>query len=155
MEEKRTAGSKEFFVVIVWVIALFVISQYICAAMQTYKIAGNIISIIMFCILGFFVLTRYCASFTYTVKDGRIRINRMIGHRNKEVDFAVSNIKGIFPGGAKNGAKNVYNMTTKVFSKKGAYCIVYNKTGIDEAVIFEPSQKMIKKIKTLIKDNKR
>lgn len=155
MEEKHTAGSKEFFVVIVWVIALFVISQYICAAMQTYKIAGNIIAIIMFCILGFFVLTRYCATFTYTVKDGRVRINRLIGHRNKEIDFAVSNIKSISSGDAKTNAKNVYNMTTKVLSKKGTCCIVYNKTGIDEAVIFEPSGEMLKKIKTLVKKEDR
>ena len=56
MEEKHTAGNKEFFISIVWAIALFVISQYICAAMPEYKIVGNIFSIILFCILGFLFL---------------------------------------------------------------------------------------------------
>lgn len=151
MEEKRAAGGKEFFFAVIWALVLFVVSQYICAAMEAYKIIGNIIAIILFCILGFFVLTRYSATFTYTVKNGRVRINRRIGHRNKEVDFAISNIKEILPGGAKNSAKNTYNMTAKVFSKKGIYCIVYNKTGIDEAVLFEPSPEMIKQIKSLKK----
>ncbi|MGN0149949.1 MAG: hypothetical protein ACI4C7_06850 [Clostridia bacterium] len=151
MEEKHTAGNKEFFISIVWAIALFVVSQYICAAMPEYKIVGNIFSIILFCILGFFVLTRYCATFTYTIKNGRIRINRMIGRRNKEVDFAISNIKSISCGAVKLNAKNIYNMTTKAFSKKGTCSIVYNRTGIDEAVIIEPSNEMLKQIKTLMK----
>jgi hypothetical protein len=151
MEEKHTAGGKEFFISVVWAIALFVVSQYICAAMPVYKIAGNIFSIILFCILGFFVLTRYCATFTYSVKDGRIRINRMIGHRNKEIDFAISNIKSISDASQKNNAKTTYYMTTRVLSKRGTCCIVYNKIGVDEAVIFEPSNAMLKKIKALNK----
>lgn len=147
MEEKRTAGGKEFFIAIIWAIFLFVVSQYIGAAFKTYHIAAILISILMFCILGFFVLTRYCAVFTYTVKDGRVRINRMIGHRNKEVDFAISNIRSISSSSRNIKAKTVYNMTTKAFSKAGTCCIVFNKTGVDEAVIFEPSEKMLSHIK--------
>ena len=147
MEEKHTAGGKEFFIAIVWAIILFVVSQYISAAFTTYHIVANLISVLMFCILGFFVLTRYCAVFTYTVKDGRVRINRMIGHRNKEIDFALSNIKSISRTSKNINAKNIYNMTTKAFSKAGTYCIVFNKTGIDEAVIFEPSDMMLSHIK--------
>jgi hypothetical protein len=42
-------------------------------------------------------------------------------------------------------------MTTRVLSKRGTCCIVYNKIGVDEAVIFEPSNAMLKKIKALNK----
>ncbi len=148
MEEKRTAGSKEFFIAIVWAIFLFVVSQYIGAAMNTYHIVANLIGILMFCVLGFLVLTRYCATYTYTVKNGRVRINRLIGHRNKEVDFAISNIKSI---GMRDSVKTTYNMTTKAFSKNGTCRIVFNKTGTDEAVIFEPSSEMLSYIKQQIK----
>lgn len=151
MEETRTAGGKEFFIAIVWSIFLFVVSQYIGAALETYHIIANLAGILMFCVLGFFVLTRYCATFTYTVKNGRIKINRLIGHRNKEIDFAVSNIKSISAPGAKINAKNIYNMTTKALSKAGTCCIVFNKTGIDEAVIFEPSKEMLKYIRQQLK----
>lgn len=152
MEEKRTAGGKEFFISIVWSVFLFTLSQYIGAAMETYHIVANLTGIAMFCILGFFVLTRYCASYTYSVKDGRVHIQRLIGHRSKEVDFAVSNIKSISSGNSSVKAKNVCNMTTKMLLKKGTYCIVFNKKGFDEAVIFEPSKEMVKYIKQQIKE---
>lgn len=151
MEEKKTAGGKEFFISVVWAIFLFTISQYIGAAMETYHIIANLIAIFMFCILGFFVLTRYCAVFTYTVRDGRIRINRLIGHRNKEVDFAISNVKSVKPASMKTNVKRVYSMTPRAFSKAGCCCIVYNKTGADEAVIFEPSGEMLAYIKKQLK----
>lgn len=151
MEEKRSAGSKEFFIAIAWSVFLFTVSQYIGSAMETYHIVANLIAIGLFCVLGFFVLTRYCATFTYTVRDGRVRINRLIGHRNKEVDFAISNIKSILPPTAKANVKNTYKMTTKVFSKSGLCVIVFNKQGFDEAVIFEPSREMLGYIKKQIK----
>lgn len=151
MEEKRSAGGREFFIAIAWSVFLFTVSQYIGSAMETYHIVANLIAIVMFCVLGFFVLTRYCATFTYTVKDGRVRINRLIGHRNKEVDFAVSNIKSICAPNARINVKNVYKMTTKVFSKSGLCLIVFNKSGFDEAVVFEPSREMLNYIKKQIK----
>lgn len=151
MEEKRSAGGREFFIAIVWSVFLFTVSQYIGSAMETYHIVANLIAIGMFCVLGFFVLTRYCATFTYTVRDGRVRINRLIGHRNKEVDFAVSNIKSICAPNARINVKNTYKMTTKMFSKSGLCLIVFNKQGFDEAVIFEPSREMLQHIKKQIK----
>lgn len=151
MEEKKTAGKKEFFIAVVWAIFLFTVSQYIGAAMQSYHIIANLIGVLMFCVLGFFVLTRYCAVFTYTVGDERVRINRLIGHHNKEVDFAISNIVSIRAGNTKTDAKTTLNMTTKAFSKTGTCCIVYNKTGVNEAVIFEPSGEMLLYIKKQLK----
>lgn len=155
MEEKRTAGTKEFFIALVWAIFLFTINQYAGAALKSYHIAANLLGLAMFCVLGFFVLTRYCASYTYTVKNGRVRVSRTIGHRVKELDFAVSNIKSISPGSTKAKAKNIFNMTTKAISKKGTYCIVFNKKGFDEAVIFEPSGEMAEYIKQQIKEGRR
>lgn len=151
MEEKRTAGGKEFFIAVVWAIFLFTVSQYIGAAMKTYHIIANLTGIAMFCVLGFFVLTRYCATYTYTVKNGRVRINRLIGHRNKEVDFAIISIKSIGAGSSKSKVETTYNMTTKAFSKSKACRIVFNKTGKDEAVIFEPSREMLAYIRQQIK----
>ncbi len=150
MEEQRKAGSKEFIFTLIWAVIVFLIGQILADKIQVYKFIGGLIMLLMYCIVGFFVLTRYSAVFTYTVNNNRIKINRLIGHRNKEIDFAISNITKIAAAGEKINAQNVYCMTPKIFSKKGTSCIVYNKSGFEEAVIFEPSREMMKSIEILM-----
>lgn len=87
MEEKRTGGGKEFIFSLLWAVIFMILGQYIIFILPSYKIIGTIITILLFCILGFFVLTRYAAIFTYSIKDDIVRVNRAIGHRNKEVEF--------------------------------------------------------------------
>lgn len=90
MEEKRTGGGKEFIFSLLWAVIFMILGQYIIFILPSYKIIGTIITILLFCILGFFVLTRYAAIFTYSIKDDIVRVNRAIGHRNKEVEFYIS-----------------------------------------------------------------
>ena len=89
MEEKRTGGGKEFIFSLLWAVIFMILGQYIIFILPSYKIIGTIITILLFCILGFFVLTRYAAIFTYSIKDDIVRVNRAIGHRNKEVEFFI------------------------------------------------------------------
>lgn len=157
MEEQRKAGGKEFIFTLVLAVIVFFTGQVLADKIQSYKFIGGLIVLLMYCIVGFFVLTRYSATFTYTVKNNRVKINRLIGHRNKEIDFAISNITKISASGEKINARNIYRMTPRIFSKNGTTCIVYNKSGFEEAVVFEPSREMTKYIMTLMKnkdDNK-
>ena len=78
MEEKRTGGGKEFVFSVIWAVILLCIGRVITNLLENYKIIGVIITIIMFCVLGFFVLTRYSAVYTFTFKDDRLRVNRSI-----------------------------------------------------------------------------
>lgn len=153
MEETRTGGGKEFVFSMIWAVVLLFIGKILIAAMPEYKIIGTIITILMFCVLGFFVLTRYSAIFTYILKNDRLRVNRKIGHRNKEVDFAMSSVKSVTKRRPDKAPKNIQNMKTKVFSQKDIWYIVYEKNKADNMLVCEISKKMADKIKSRAKSN--
>lgn len=152
MEEKRAAGGKEFIFAVLWAVILLFIGKYIIFILPSYKIIGTIITIIMFCVLGFFVLTRYAAVYTYTFKNDRIRVNRSIGHRNKEVDFAVSEVKSVTRQRPSDAPKYTQTMRTSVFSQKNIWYIVYEKNRVRNMLVCEISKNMADKIKSRSKN---
>lgn len=154
MEETRTAGGKEFVFSVIWAIILLVIGKYIIFILPQYKVIGAIITILMFCVLAFFVLTRYSAVYTYLVKDDIVRINRKIGHRNKEIEFYMSDVKSVTKQKPSNAPKQTWTMRTTVFSKKDLYYVVYEKNRVPNMLVFEPSKKMADKIKSRAKNRK-
>lgn len=146
MEETRTGGGREFVFSVIWAAALLFIGQMITNALPDYKVIGTIITILIFCVLGFFVLTRYAAVYTYTFKDDRLRVNRRIGHRNKEIDFAVSQVRSVTrhrPGNAPKGARI---MRASVFSEKRSWYIVYEENGVNRMLVCEISKNMAEKL---------
>ncbi len=154
MEETRTGGTKEFIFSFIWLVILLMIGRMVTNALQNYKIIGVAVTIVMFCVLGFFVMTRYCAVYTYTLKNDRLRINRRIGHRDKEVETGVSSVKSISKQRPNCKVKNTYNMRTTVFSSKDVWYLVYDRNGETNLLVFEPSRKMADKIKSRSKQIK-
>ena len=95
MEEKETGGGKEFIFSLLWAVIFMdfrTIYNFYFAKLQNNRYDNNDTFV---CILGFFVLTRYAAIFTYSIKDDIVRVNRAIGHRNKEVEFYISDVKSV------------------------------------------------------------
>ncbi len=152
MEEKRTGGGKEFVFSIICAVILLFIGRIIINSIENYKIIGTIITIVMFCVLGFFVLTRYSAVYTYTLKNDRMRINRSIGHRNKEVDFAVSDIRTVTRTKPAKAPRNTVIMRASVFSSKNLWYIVYDKNRIRTMLVCDMSKKMAEKLKSRAKN---
>ncbi len=142
MEEIRTGGKREFFFSCAWTIILLLAGDVIISALPRYKIIGTLITLLFFCVLAFFALTRYSAVYTYSLKGGRLRITRTIGHRRKEVETRVSDISYI--GREKPGfkTKNVYRMRCTVFSNRRVWYIVYKKGKNDNLLVCEPSPEM-------------
>ena len=153
MEEKRTGGKKEFLYSVLWAIAILVVGRFIIFALPSYKVIGTIITLLFFCVLGFFVLTRYSAIYTYSLKNMRFRVNRQIGHRNKEYEFPLSGVKSITRKRPKNSPR-AQNMRTTVFSKKNLWYIVYRKNKQDMLLVCTISDKMAEKIKSGVKHAK-
>ncbi len=60
MEEKRTGGGKEFIFSLLWAVIFMILGQYIIFILPSYKIIGTIITILLFCILGFFRPNALC-----------------------------------------------------------------------------------------------
>ena len=148
MTEEHTSGGKEFC----FVIAVSAVLYIMCAAMVSlfneYAFIGGIISVLIFCVYGYFVLTHYTSRFTYSLKNGRLRINRMIGKRNKEFEFACTDITRVCYGTKPSGfVKPVYSMRVSILSTKKTLYIEYKDSdGAFTTVAVEPSEKMRRRI---------
>lgn len=146
MEEQRTGGGKEFVFSVVWAVILLFFGRILTASLPDYKIIGIAVTILLYCVLGFFVLTRYAAIYTFTLKNDRVHIVRSIGHRKKEVDFALSQVRSVSKTRTKT-KERAYSMRTTVFSKKNLYYIVFEKNGKETLLVCDMSRKMADKIR--------
>lgn len=148
MKEEITAGVKQFCFTMLWAAVLYIICGVIAAGFYSYAFIGGITGILIFCVFGFFVLTHYTSRFTYTLKDGSLRINRMIGKRNKEIEFKCSEITGMYYGFKPvSFPKRSLSMRVSVFSPKRSLYIEYSKAGGERmGVIIEPSEQLRRKI---------
>lgn len=148
MEETKTAGGKEFVFSVLWAILILYIGKYLINVLPDWKVIGTIVTIILFCVLGFFVLTRYAAIYTYTFKNDRFKANRKIGHRNKEVDFAASSIRVVTKTRPSKPPKKVRNMRTSVFSTKNTWYIIYEKNKERNMLVCDISKNMADKLRS-------
>ena len=146
MEEQRTGGGREFLFSVLWAVLVLCIGRIVTAALPNYKIIGVLVTIALYCVLGFFVMTRYAAIYTYTLKNGIFRVNRSIGHRNKELDFSVSKVKSVSKTRPNIRAER-YNMRTTVLSKKNIRYIVFEKNGQDTLLVCDISREMAEGIR--------
>ena len=153
MEETRTGGKKEFLYSFVWVLLLLLAGRFAIFALPSYKMIGAAATLVMFCVLGFFVLTRYSAVYTYSLKNNHFRANRKIGHRNKEVEFSVSGVKSVTRKRPRSSPR-AQNMRTTVFSRKNLWYIVFKKNKTEQMLVCTISDKLANKIKSSVKHAK-
>ena len=148
MSEEVTAGGREFVFALLWAAALYFVCYAVMALFNSYAFIGGIISVIIFAVYGFFVLTRYTARFTYTLKDGRLRINRMIGKRNKEIEISCGDITGLYYGYKPMAfPKTTVNMRKSIINKRHSLYIEYRGSdGTVRGAVIERSEKHRKKI---------
>lgn len=148
MTEEITAGGKEFIITMAWAAVLYIICAAVMSAFNKYAFIGGIIALVVFAIFGFFVLTRYASRFTYTLKNGQLRINRLIGKRNREVEMSCSDIVNMCYGVKPSGfVKRPVYMRKSIISDKYSLFIHYRgKDGEDCGVVIEPSAKLRKRI---------
>ena len=148
MKEEHAANGKHFMIVLLWAAVLYIFCGVMMSAFSGYAFIGGVISILIFCVFGFFVLTHYTSKFTYSLKDGRLRLYRTIGNRNKEIVFACSDItRTMYGDKPESFVKGYTNMRVSVLSKKKSLYIEYtNKDGALCGTVIEPSEKLIKRI---------
>lgn len=155
MKEVHISGNKEFIYTIIWSLALLCLGRVLINSLPTFKLFGTIAVILMFCVLGFFVLTRYSARYAYENTGYSLRINRTIGKRNKEIEMNFSDIISISSVKPANMPKPIYTMRTSVFSDKKSKFIIFGYTGSTNTLVFEPSDKFMKELKKSMKADKR
>ena len=116
MQEVHTAGVKQFGFTVLSAAALYILCGIIMSAFGDFAFIGGIISVLIFCVYGYFVLTHYTSRFTYSLKNGSMRINRMIGKRNKEFVFGffiLTHYTARFSYTLKNGRLRINRMIGK------------------------------------------
>lgn len=154
MKEVRTAGTKEFIYSMLWAVLLLFIGRGVINILPQYKVVGTIATLISFCFLGFFVMTRYSALFTYEDTGYSLRVNRRIGKRNKEIEFRYEDILYIDSAVPAELPKPRYNMRASVFSYKKCSYIIFGYKGNKQTLIFEPTQEFMNSLRQSIKKSK-
>lgn len=155
MKEVRAAGGKEFVFSMLWAMFLLFVSRGIVNSLPDYKMIGAIAGILMYCVLGYFVLTRYSSRFTYENTGTSLRINRMIGKRNKEIEFKLSDIENISRVKPKKLPKQVFYMRVSVFSDKRSYYITFTRDGEKYMAVVEATEEFMKKLEKAVKGYKK
>lgn len=140
MVQVKKAGIKQFFTVLFLTVLILFLFEIIRQFMSSYAVIADILSLICILILGYNVLIHYSAIFTYTCDDKRIKINRMIGKKNKEIEFKTSSIISV--SSKKPDTKYIYNFNPKILPGKNSKYITYNKKRIVEAVLIEADEEM-------------
>lgn len=148
MKEEITAGGKEFVFAMIWAAFMYFFCWIIMSLFSSYAFAGGIIAVVIFAVYGFFILTHYTARFTYSLKGSVLRINRMIGKRNKEIEINCADIEGAYYGyKPMSFPKRCVSMRMSIINKKRSLYMEYrDKNGELCGIVIEPSEKLRKKI---------
>ena len=163
MTEKNAAGIKEAVFAVLWAAAILIAYDLTDTALRLYasgpgdsgpwwNMSLTVCAIAAGCVVVYFVLTRYAASFTYEAGKRAIRLTRKIGHRERIAEIKYSDIISFSRERPQNMPKPVRKFGKTVFSGKNAYYITYKNGSAKETVIFEPSEKMAEEISARMKE---
>ncbi len=145
--EKKAAGVKEFLFTLVLACVCYGAGRIIRDALTSYKVIGDLVTIALGCVLVYYVITRYAASYTYSVEDGVLKIVRAIGHKVSAVEADIASIKKISASKPDIATKNAYKMTPHILPNKHTRYVVFEQGRIKKTIIFEPSAEFLKAVK--------
>ena len=149
MIQVKKAGMKQFLIVILITSIIVTVFSYIRFLIPLYGVIADILSLVCIIIFGYEVLVHYTAVFTYTCDDKRLKINRTIGKRNKEVEFLRASVVSV--SSKKPDVEFIHNFNPNILSGKKTKYITYNSKRITEAVLIEVDDEMDKYLKALKK----
>lgn len=145
--EINKAGVKHFLLLLLSTAVIGTVLSYLKFVFSS-KLFIDIITIAVFLVIGYFVFMRYCAVFEYSTDGKVLSIVRKIGRNTKVTEIEVKKIKKFTQDKAKaQPPKNPTNMCVSILSKKNAYYVVYFENNVKKAILFEPSEELIKHIK--------
>lgn len=134
----KKAGVKEFFIAIVCIALLGTVGSYISFVLPSYKVFGHITGIALIVVYGYFVLTRYCAVYSYYIGEDYIKITRTVGARNSELKYFYKDIHNVSKEKPVN--TKVKNYTRFIIKNKNAIYIV-PKSNKTFAIMIEDDKK--------------
>jgi hypothetical protein len=156
MTEINKSGVKDFFIVL---LAIFIAGTIVSAMsymMPNHKLLANVISIVVFCIIAYFVFTRYTAVFEYKLDDEKLYAQRKIGSKIASFEVKLKDIKDVcFPKDKPNLPKEKIDMRRSILSKKRTCYVIY-KSGRQKKVFwFEPTPEFVQTLEEGISENRK
>ena len=142
------AGAKEFFFVLVWIGVIALAGDLARYLVPEPPVLKQIVTILLGCVLVYFVYTRYCAEFTYTLGEEGITAKSRIGRRERTAYAEYNTITSV---SAEKPEKKpeLCDMFVKsiIHSKKRRY-ISYNNGG--RMLVIEADGDFMQKLKEKI-----
>jgi len=145
--ETNKAGVKSFFFILIAVITAMLVLSCVKSAFENVLLV-DAVTILIFCIIGYYTLVRYSSVFEYSTDGEVLIIIRKIGHRVTTVNIDVKKIKKLSRNKADiSSVKKPLNMCASIISKQRAYYLLYTEDKVKKAIIFEPTDALVEKLK--------
>ena len=149
MKQIKRAGTKEFFLALLIIFIILLVTEYIKFILPSYKIIGEILRLAIIFYYGFLILHHYSAVFTYECSGKKLKIQRKIGRRRiKETEFSVQSILKI--SDKKPDILKIENYNPKILKHKNTKYITYKQDKTKKAVLIEADNELI----SFLKNNK-
>lgn len=149
MQQVKKSGIKQFFIAILLIFANMTFFGYVKFLFSSYSVIADILCLISMCILGFFILIRYGAVYTYTADIEKLKINRTIGKRNKEIEIPVKGIISV--SNQKPKTEFIKNFSRFLLTNKHTCYVTYEKDRLTSAVIIEADDELLSYLKNVRK----
>lgn len=108
------------------------------------RLAGDFLSIALFCVLAYIVLTHYTSVFCYEINGRTVTLTRRIGAREKQIQIKCGAVVSV--GKKRPEHAKITNMSVSLLSGKHAVYLTYRQDGSLYAVRFEPSETFLKEL---------
>lgn len=129
MKYEIKSGIKEFVLVLVCIVFSWIFADFVRYIAPSFPLAADGTFVVLCIILVYFVYTRLCARFTYTLAEDELIIERKIGRRSqKSRKIAYDEIARL--SRKKPKGRRVYgeNYTKSIFGGKGL-CYIISSSG--------------------------
>ncbi len=159
MTETNSAGVKEFIFAVLGAIGILIGYDLLDTALRLMQggesgrnMIATIAAIAAGCVLVYFALKHYAATFTYTINKSGFCAARKSGRRMQEIEIKNKNLRSISRTPPANVTGKTCSMKKTVFSKKNTYYLTYLEDNRINTLLFEPSVRLAREIGSRIKE---
>ncbi len=145
MKYTLRAGAKEFFFVLICICVIALAGDLVRYLVPEPPMLKEISMILMGCILVYFVYTRYCAEFTYTLGEEGIAAKCRIGRRERAAYAEYNDISCISDTKPEQKPQVCAKFIKSIISSKNRRYISYNNGG--SLIVIEADNDFMQKLK--------
>ena len=148
MKYTLKAGAREFVFVLIWIAVIALAGDLVKYLIPEPPVLKEIVTILFGCVLVYFVYTRYCAEFTYTLGEDGLTAKSRIGRRERTAYAEYKAISCISDTKPENKPKAINMFVRNVIPYRKRRYISYNQGA--NLLVIETDDDFILKLKEKI-----